>query len=199
MKNVEGFSSVGFLSRMPVSLQIQTRRRALSSHADDILRFARRARLAVGIKGTVSILVSSNECMQAMNRHFRHKDKPTDVLSFPASDHVRGLHAGDIAISGDIAVANAHALGHSASSEVKILVLHGMLHLAGFDHETDTGAMATLEHKLRAALRLPGSLAERAAPNAMPTKRALRPKPARMKVSTSRKGTAKGRTATSKR
>jgi probable rRNA maturation factor len=198
MKNLEGSSSASFLSRMPVSLQIQTRRRALSSRADDILRFARRARVAVGLKGTVSILVSSNECMQAMNRHFRHKDKPTDVLSFPAGDPVRQVHAGDIAISVDIAEANASALGHATSSEIKILILHGMLHLAGYDHETDSGQMAKLERKLRAALRLPGSLTERAAHHAA-TKRTTPRKPARIKAGKSRKGTAKGRTATSKR
>lgn len=147
---------------MPVSLQIQSRRRELGKSADDLLRFAKRARLAAGLKGTVSILVESSERLQAMNRYFRHKDKPTDVLSFPAATAVQSVHAGDIAISADIAAANARALGHETREELKVLILHGMLHLAGHDHETDSGAMAKLERKLRAELRLPDSLTERA-------------------------------------
>src|SRR3954462_4306493 len=115
---------------MPVALQIQARRREPTSSGDELLRFARRARIAAGLKGTVSILVESDQRMRAMNRHFRRKDKPTDVLSFPAAPSLQELHSGDIAISGDIATANAKALGHSVADEIKILILHAMLHLA---------------------------------------------------------------------
>src|SRR5438445_13809581 len=104
---------------MPVSLQIQSRRRELNSTADDLIRFAKRARMAVGLSGTVSILVESSERMQAMNRYFRRKDKPTDVLSFPAAEAVQRLHAGDIAISADIAADNARNLGHATPEETK--------------------------------------------------------------------------------
>ena len=69
--------------------------------------------------------------------------------------------AGDVAISADIAAANARRLGHSAGEEIKILVLHGVLHLAGFDHETDDGKMARKEVRLRKALGLPAGLIER--------------------------------------
>src|SRR5438874_1301354 len=164
---------------MPVSLQIQSRRRALGRNADELLGFARRARTAVGLSGTVSIVVESNERMQAMNRHFRQKDKSTDVLSFPAAPAVQQLHAGDIAISADIAIANAQSFGHSPADEIKVLILHGMLHLAGHDHETDTGKMARLEQRLRAQLRLPASLTERAAKARPQTKRVSRRKTAR--------------------
>lgn len=146
---------------MPVGLQIESRRRQLEGSADEILRFARRARRAAGLQGTVGILVQSSERMQAMNRYFRHKDKPTDVLSFPSAAELQGMHEGDIAISADIAAENARVLGHSIVSEIKVLILHGMLHLAGYDHETDSGEMAREERRLRAGFRLPLSLIER--------------------------------------
>lgn len=169
---------------MAVSLQIQSSRAGLKKNAEELLRFSRRARTAAGLCGTVSILVETNERMQAMNRHFRQKDSPTDVLSFPAAPAVRALHAGDIAISADLAIANARALGHSPADEIKILILHGMLHLAGRDHENDSGQMARLERRLRARLGLPGSLTERvvAVPAPPAAKRTLRRKPARIKT-----------------
>ena len=97
-----------------------------------------------------------------MNRQFRRKNHPTDVLSFPAQIMGQGPQtAGDIAISVEIARENAAALGHSLESELKILVLHGMLHLAGYDHERDNGEMAALEHQLRSKLKLPIGLIAR--------------------------------------
>jgi len=69
--------------------------------------------------------------------------------------------AGDIAISAEMAARNAAPLRHSTADEVKILILHGMLHLAGFDHERDNGEMARRETKLRRELRLPAALIER--------------------------------------
>jgi probable rRNA maturation factor len=148
---------------MPVSLQIESRNREIKRHAQNLLLFARKARVATGLKGTVSILVESNAAMRAMNRYFRSNDKPTDVLSFPPAAEVARLHSGDIAISADIAAANAKSLDHKLQDEIKILILHGMLHLAGFDHETDSGEMAAKEKSLRSKLRLPQSLTERAA------------------------------------
>ena len=99
--------------------------------------------------------------MRSLNRRFRGKDKPTDVLSFPPmSDFAEGL-AGDVAISQEIAAKNAHAIGHAPADEVKILALHGVLHLAGFDHESDNGEMAREANRLRSKLRLPVGLIER--------------------------------------
>ena len=125
-----------------------------------IKTFLRTAQRTVGIRGEVNVLITSDDKMRRLNRDFRGKDKVTDVLSFPAAQN--GKIAGDIAISRDIARQNARALGHSLTTEVKILLLHGLLHLAGHDHELDNGEMAALEQKLRAKLKLPGGLIERA-------------------------------------
>ena len=132
-------------------------------------RFANRARRASGLDGTVEILLTGNDEMRSLNRQFRRKNKPTDVLSFPSVD-VNGA-AGDIAISLDIAAENAERLGHPLAAELKVLILHGMLHLAGYDHETDKGRMARKEHKLRMELKLPDSLIARYQPRARKTRR----------------------------
>jgi len=124
-------------------------------------RFLRAAQRQVGISGEVNVLITSNAKMRRLNRDFRGKDKTTDVLSFPAAQNGNVELAGDIAISREIARRNARALGHSLETELKVLLLHGLLHLAGHDHETDRGEMAALEQKLRARLRLPTALIER--------------------------------------
>lgn len=100
--------------------------------------------------------------MRQLNAQFRGKHYATDVLSFPSPTFVEGF-GGDIAVSVDIASRNARALGHSVVDEVKILVLHGVLHLAGYDHENDNGQMAEKELRLRRKLGLPAALIERAA------------------------------------
>ena len=121
-------------------------------------RFAPRAQKLAGVRGEVVILITSSRKVRALNRRFRRKDKPTDVLSFP------GPRGGDIAICAEIAQQNAHRLGHSVTDEIKVLVLHGMLHLAGYDHETDAGEMERKEAHLRAKLKLPVSLIQRSRP-----------------------------------
>ncbi|HEV8523777.1 MAG TPA: rRNA maturation RNase YbeY [Terriglobales bacterium] len=128
--------------------------------------FARRARRAAGLKGEVNVLVTGSAEIRRLNRRFRKKDEPTDVLSFPAAD---GISAGDIAISSEIGAVNARRLGLSPAEELKILILHGMLHLAGYDHERDQGAMARQEQRLRRALGLPSSLIERSRDGTPPT------------------------------
>ena len=125
-------------------------------------RFLARARRAAGLKGRVNVLLTSSAEMKSLNRRFRGKDKPTDVLSFPAEPGAQKQFAGDIAISAEIASQNARALGHSPADEVKILVLHGVLHLRGYDHECDNRQMARREKQLRAKLHLPIGLIERA-------------------------------------
>jgi probable rRNA maturation factor len=125
-------------------------------------RFVLRARRVVGLKGTVNVLMTDSSEMRGLNRRFRGKDKPTDVLSFPALAQIEGEKvAGDVAVCADIAARNALRLGHSAVNEVKILTLHGVLHLAGYDHEIDNGKMARKESKLRRELGLPTGLIER--------------------------------------
>ena len=124
-------------------------------------RFLARARRAAGLKGTVNVLLTTSAEMKSLNRRFRGKDKPTDVLSFPAEPDAGKQLAGEIAISAEIASHNAHALGHSPAEEVKILVLHGVLHLRGYDHQCDNGQMARHEKHMRAKLHLPLGLIER--------------------------------------
>ena len=126
-----------------------------------LLRFLADARKAAGIRGEVSVLLTSSRRMRTLNRMFRDKDKPTDVLSFPAVEAVNRRFAGDIAISLDIAGENAKRLGHSVEDETRVLILHGLLHLAGYDHEIDNGEMAKREARLRSRLGLPLSLIER--------------------------------------
>ena len=119
-------------------------------------RFVAVARRETRLKGEVNVLLTNDRKMRELNRRFRNQDKTTDVLSFPS------LSGGDIAISASVAKQNALALGHKVSDELKILILHGALHLKGHDHETDSGAMARLEQRLRKKLALPLSLTERA-------------------------------------
>ncbi|HEX4605349.1 MAG TPA: rRNA maturation RNase YbeY [Candidatus Angelobacter sp.] len=136
-----------------------------------IQRFVRQAQKLAGVTGEVDVLVSGNRRLQELNRRFRRKNKPTDVLSFPRPT------GGDIAISAQIAKENAALFGHSTADELKVLVLHGMLHLAGYDHESDHGEMARKETSLRAQLHLPASLIDRAGGNTTaPVRRAPRPK-----------------------
>ena len=127
-----------------------------SVSAAQLQRFARRAQKLAEVQGEVDILIASNKRLRDLNRRFRRRNKPTDVLSFLRPS------GGDIAISAQIAFDNAQRYGHSLASELKILVLHGMLHLAGYDHESDNGHMARAEARLRSQLKLPASLIDRA-------------------------------------
>ena len=136
--------------------------------------FAGKARRALRLDQDVSILITSSREVQRLNRRHRRKDKPTDVLSFPAaSNHL----AGDIAISAEIAADNAARLGHSTETELKVLILHGLLHLAGYDHERDNGEMQLREARLRVHLKLPVGLIERT--QAVPASRVTRSAAAR--------------------
>ena len=119
-------------------------------------RFVAVARREANLQGDVNVLLTNDRKMRELNRRFRRKDKTTDVLSFPSLD------GGDIAISLPLAKQNARALGHGIGDELKILILHGALHLKGHDHESDDGSMARLEQRLRKKLALPLSLTERA-------------------------------------
>ena len=130
--------------------------------ASGLARFVNRARSAIGLAGAVEVLLTGDAAMKRMNREFRGKNKATDVLSFPTPTEIASEHAGDLAISLETATRQAEAYGHSLRDEVRILLLHGLLHLHGLDHETDTGEMAAREAELRKELRLPVSLIERA-------------------------------------
>jgi probable rRNA maturation factor len=121
-------------------------------------RFLRVAKAEVGLRGEVDVLLASDRTLRRLNRTFRGKDKATDVLSFPAPKEFGGEHAGDLAISLDTAKKQADEFGHTLRDEVRVLLLHGLLHLGGMDHEADQGEMAAREAVLRKALRLPNGL-----------------------------------------
>jgi probable rRNA maturation factor len=137
--------------------------------ASGLGRFLRSAQAAVGLAGEVHVLLADDATLRRLNRTFLGKDKATDVLSFPAAaatvffgDPVGPGLAGDLAISLEMAARQAKRFGHSLRDEVRVLLLHGLLHLAGFDHERDGGEMAAREAELRQRLGLPMSLIARA-------------------------------------
>ena len=170
MPSPEG-SSVRF-RRVPATL----RRAAIE-------RFARTLRKEVAKGRAFDILITGDAELRRLNRDFRGQDYATDVLSFPAAGQQtlpngrgsdgRGpfpseprpsgsdVFLGDIAISLGRARAQAREFGHSIEQEVQILMLHGVLHLCGHDHESDSGAMARAEKRWRAKLGLPTGLIER--------------------------------------
>ena len=101
----------------------------------------------------VTCLITTDAELRRLNRQFRGKNYATDVLSFPPDE---------MAISLDRAAAQAKELGHSLDDELRILMLHGLLHLCGMDHETDSGQMRRVETRWRRRLGLPVGLIERA-------------------------------------
>jgi probable rRNA maturation factor len=135
-----------------------------------LTRFLHTAQRAVGLEGEVHVLLAGDATLRRLNRTFRGIDKPTDVLSFPAGASTAFFGepegpelTGDLAISLETAARQAARFGHTLRDEVRILLLHGVLHLAGFDHESDSGEMAAREADLREELRLPSGLIARAA------------------------------------
>jgi probable rRNA maturation factor len=129
--------------------------------------FLRRSTKEIGLRNDAAFVrfVTERE-MARLNGEFRRKQKTTDVLSFPSESRrhpvslrrqarsVRGSFLGDIAISPSVACRNAQHFGRSLEQEICILILHGLLHLLGYDHETDQGEMERVEAKLRRRLRL---------------------------------------------
>jgi probable rRNA maturation factor len=145
MSSPEG-STVTF-RRVPASL-----RRA------PIQRFARDLQDAIAKGKPFDVLITGDAELRRLNRDFRGKDYASDVLSFPSA-HPSSL--GDLAISLGRARAQARQYGHTTEQEVQILMLHGVLHLTGLDHESDDGRMARAEKRWRARLGLPSGLIER--------------------------------------
>lgn len=132
-----------------------------SLNKPELTRFLSRAKRAASLKGEVTVLLADDSRLRQLNREFRRKNKPTDVLSFPAGDNPYGL-AGDLAISLDTAGRQAKEFRHSRLEELRVLILHGILHLTGMDHEADHGEMADKELKLRTRLGLKTNLIQRA-------------------------------------
>lgn len=138
-------------------------------------QFARKLQSDVAKGRAFDCLITTDSELRKLNREFRGQDAATDVLSFPAEKGQRHFHGkrenasapiflGDVAVSVGRAREQARAFGHSLEQEIQILMLHGVLHLMGFDHETDSGRMARAEKRWRASLGLPNGLIERVRP-----------------------------------
>jgi metalloprotein, YbeY/UPF0054 family len=132
-------------------------RRALPRAA--LREFARTLQSSVAAGREFNCLITDDAELQRLNREFLGHDYPTDVLSFPSGENEGFL--GEMAISADRAAQQAFEFGHSIEDEIRILMLHGILHLLGFDHETDAGEMAKAERRWRKTFQLSKSLIER--------------------------------------
>lgn len=128
----------------------------------EIAQFARRVLLALEVDDEIteaSIALVDDDTMASLNRKFRRKNKTTDVLTFPADDSyadpsAKGRPLGDIVISLDQAKRQAIDERHSLATELRYLIVHGVLHALGYDHETDNGEMNELELRVRGAVGL---------------------------------------------
>ena len=114
----------------------------------DIMRVLEGAAAALRVEGELALVFAGDAMLHRLNRDYRHKDKPTDVLSFESQGIDMGL--GDVFISVPTARVNAARFGRTLDQELEILALHGFLHALGYDHETDDGQMEALERRLRA-------------------------------------------------
>jgi len=134
--------------------------RAARLRRRELACFLRRALDATGLEGEVGVLLTGDEAIRRLNREYRRKDTSTDVLSFPAAETAQGI-VGDLVISLETALRQAAERGHALEMEIRVLLLHGLLHLAGYDHEVDDGAMQRKEIRLRRELGLTAGLIER--------------------------------------
>lgn len=141
---------------------ILNRQRRVRVPLVSLKRFLGRVRRLVDLPATsLTVCLVTEEEITRLNKTYRGKSAPTDVLSFPAGRSGNGdfsgsaaRYLGDIAISPGVARRNAQRFGRSLEAELRILILHGVLHLMGFDHETDSGDMDRRESRLRRRLRL---------------------------------------------
>lgn len=124
-----------------------------------IRAFARTAAGRVLNGRAFTCVISDDNELRRLNRDFLGHDYATDVLSFPNSE--AGNDLGEIIISAERAEAQAAEFGHDRVDEIRILMLHGLLHLAGMDHEADHGEMARAENRWREELGLPVALIAR--------------------------------------
>jgi probable rRNA maturation factor len=131
-------------------VEVVNRQRRLNLDTEAWSNFAARALDAIGkSESSATIAFVSDKRILALNRQFRGVDKATDVLSFPAEEK---FNLGDVAVSVDTATVQAKENGLTLDEEIAQLILHGLLHLCGYDHETDDGEMNRLELKLRKRL-----------------------------------------------
>jgi len=133
-------------------VEVVNRQRRVKVDPDAWTTFAEKVLSAIGNSGSsATIAFVSDRNIRKLNQQFRGVDKPTDVLSFP-NDEPDNL--GDVAISVETAAKQAKENGLSLNDEIAQLILHGLLHLSGYDHETDNGEMNRFELKLRRKLKI---------------------------------------------
>ena len=126
--------------------------RSIRVNAAALRRFAARLRRALRLRAqSFTVALVSDQRSAALNRRYRRRAYPTDVLSFAAEGNGA---LGDVVISVPTARRNARRYRHSLEEEIKLLMVHGVLHLVGYDHETDRGQMNRREHALRRRLGL---------------------------------------------
>jgi probable rRNA maturation factor len=143
-----------------VTIEVVNRQRRIQVDRRRVARLASDALAALDRRDeSVTVAFVRDEAIRSLNHKFREHDRATDVLSFPASPkRARNSRAendeslGDVVISTDTALRQAGEAGHSVEREVSELLIHGVLHLCGYDHETDGGEMNRLELKLRRKL-----------------------------------------------
>jgi len=133
-----------------LSVVLLNRQRLRRVSAPRLRRVLRAAAGALRVRGELALVLAGDGLLRRLNRVYRGKDKTTDVLSFPGDGGDAGL--GDIVISVAKAERNARGLGRTLAQELDVLALHGFLHVLGYDHETDDGAMERLEARLRRRL-----------------------------------------------
>jgi len=139
-------------SEAPLSVVLLNRQRRRRLQATRISRVLQRAARALRVTGEVALVFGGDARIRTLNRVYRGRDEPTDVLSFAGPGRDEGI--GDIVISVETAQRNAKHLGRSLAEELDVLALHGFLHTLGYDHETDDGGMDRLEARLRRRLGL---------------------------------------------
>jgi probable rRNA maturation factor len=125
----------------------------------EVAAFVRRVGREVGRGREFAVVVASDAALRQANTRFRGKRSSTDVLSFPDGEQGR---LGDILISAHRAQHQAQQYGHRVEDELKLLILHGLLHLIGYDHESDHGKMRRTERRWRRKYGLEPALTERA-------------------------------------
>lgn len=134
-----------------MAIEVVNRQRRTTIDEALVGELVERTLRAVGRTGRdLTVAFVNDALIRRLNRDFRGKDQPTDVLSFPAGDETGSL--GDVVISTQTVMAQAGRLGHSVRRELGELVIHGVLHLCGYDHDADDGQMDRLELRLRRAL-----------------------------------------------
>lgn len=145
---------------------IENRQRAVLVRVGPLKEFLKKVEGEIGLgPESVAVRLIGDGEMARLNETYRKKKGPTDVLSFPAAQDsakpgtlrqqmrkARGKFLGDIAIAPKVARRNAKLLGRGLGEELKVLILHGVLHLLGYDHETDRGEMERIEMRLRRKL-----------------------------------------------